>query len=280
MTSGIPARIIQTGRNHNLPLLGQAAIANLKCLNPEFEYLFFDDSEVNSFVAKEFPRHQDLFDSFPHRIQRFDFFRYLAIYRLGGFYFDLDVFLARGLDDLLVHNCVFPFEEITTNAYLRNSLSTDWEISNYAFAAAPGHPFLGAVIENCVKAQREPEWVTPMMRHIPPWFRRDYEVLNTTGPGLLTRTLAENPELAKDVTVLFPVDVCDSSTWHQFGDYGVHAMEGSWRSGSLLHRKLRNHWESRIAKRGLEESRKLGPKRELPKTEIGKQKAEIGTTIT
>jgi Mannosyltransferase OCH1 and related enzymes len=261
--SSIPPRIIQTGKHRKLPLLAQAAVANLRCLNPDFDYVFFDDDAVNQFIASEFPKHRELFESFPYRIQRFDFFRYLAVYKLGGFYFDLDVFLAKGLGDLLAHSAVFPFEELTTNAYLRRELHTDWEIGNYAFAAAPGNRFLEAVIENCVRAQCDPDWVKPMLQHIPTWFRRDYEVLNTTGPGLLTRTLMENPELANHVTVLFPPDVCDESAWHQFGDYGVHAMEGSWRSGGILHRKLRNLWESRIAKRGLEESRKKGPRRTI-----------------
>jgi hypothetical protein len=266
MSPTIPARIIQTGKSRELPLMAQAAVANLKCLNPGFEYLFFDDSAVTSFIQKEFPEHVSVFESFPHKIQRFDFFRYLAVYRLGGFYFDLDVFLAAGLEELLKHTCVFPFEELTTNQYLRRNCNVDWEIGNYAFAAAPGHPFLKAVIENCVRARREPGWVRPMLQGIPRFFRQDYEVLNTTGPGLLTRTLAENPDLAGDVTVLFSADVCDRATWHQFGNFGVHAMEGSWRGGSLLHRRLRNLWESRVARKGLEASRRLGKTRNLKST--------------
>ena len=90
-------------------------------------------------------------------IQRYDFFRYLAIYHLGGFYFDMDVFLASGLSDLLDFGCVFPFEELTINMFLREQYGMDWEIGNYAFGAAAGHPFIHAIIKNCVKAQRDPE---------------------------------------------------------------------------------------------------------------------------
>src|SRR4029077_5545531 len=137
-----------------------------------------------------------------------DFFRYLAIYRLGGFYFDLDVILATDLSPLLPTGCVFPFEGLTLSRLLR-SYGMDWEIGNYAFGATPGHPFLEAVIENCVRAQKDPSWVKPMMRGLPFFFRDECLVLNTTGPGLLSRTLAENAELATTVTVLFPDDVCD-----------------------------------------------------------------------
>src|SRR5712672_3571230 len=156
----IPKRIIQfwcTGNRpaKSLPLAAKAAVASLKCLNPDFEYLFFDDEKVREFVQNEFPEYRSVFDSFGLDVQRYDFFRYLAIFRLGGFYFDLDVFLAQGLEKLLSHDCVFPFEELTLNRFLRSEYNMDWEVGNYAFGAAANHPFIGAIIENCVRAQRD-----------------------------------------------------------------------------------------------------------------------------
>src|SRR5262245_29721922 len=106
-TTTIPRLIIQTGKSRDLPLLARASAANLKCLNPEFEYEFFDDQRVNAFIHQEFPQYRAIFEGFPIRIQRFDFFRYLAVFRYGGFYFDLDVFLATDLRELLGSGCVF-----------------------------------------------------------------------------------------------------------------------------------------------------------------------------
>src|SRR6185437_10420746 len=122
--------------------------------------------------------------------------------RLGGFYFDTDVLLATGLSELLVHGCVFPFEELTLSRHLRRQYQMDWEIGNYGFGATAGHPFVNAIIQNCVRAQHDPNWVKPMMQGIPRPFRSEFQVLNTTGPGLVSRTLAENPDLAKAVTIL------------------------------------------------------------------------------
>jgi hypothetical protein len=264
VTTQIPARIIQTARTSELPLRARAATAGLKSLNPDFEYLFFDDSQVEDFVQKEFPEYKDVFASFRFPIQKYDFFRYLAVFRLGGFYFDTDVFFAKGLSELLARSCVFPFEELTLSRYLRREHEMDWEIGNYAFGAAAGHPFLNFVIQNCVRAQRDAEWVKPMMDGIPSLFQSEFYVLNTTGPGLLSRTLAENPEAAREVTVLFPEDVCDERTWHQFGDFAVHAMEGSWRTkGSYLRRRMANLWEARARRRGLVESRHAGKTRSV-----------------
>jgi mannosyltransferase OCH1-like enzyme len=81
MTERIPRRIIQTDRSADLPLLAKAATLNLRLLNPDFEYLFFDDAQVEQFIDAEFPQYRHVFDSFPVPIQRYDFFRYLAVYR-------------------------------------------------------------------------------------------------------------------------------------------------------------------------------------------------------
>src|ERR1700730_8677008 len=156
MTEKIPRRIIQTDKSADLPLFAKAAATNLRLLNPDFEYLFFDDSRIERFIDAEFPQYRSVFDSFSVRIQRYDLFRYLAVYRLGGFYFDTDVLLASGLEDLLEFGCVFPFEHLSIHSLLCEQYGMDWEIGNYAFGAAAGHPFLEAIVKNCVRAQQHP----------------------------------------------------------------------------------------------------------------------------
>jgi len=264
MNPNIPKRIIQTAKNLDLPLLEKAAVANMKLLNPDFEYVFFDDRQVEEFIDREFPEYRSVFHGFPIPIQKYDFFRYLAVYRLGGFYFDLDVFLASNLSDLVRFDCVFPFEALTVNACLRKEHNMDWELGNYAFGAVAGHPFLRAIIDNCVRAQGDSDWARAMARSMPRVFREEYYVLSTTGPWLVSRTLAEFPDAGKHVTVLFPDDVCDSKYWNQFGEFGVHLMGGSWRRQSKrFKRRLQGYWELLLLKKGLKESRKLGKCRSL-----------------
>jgi hypothetical protein len=264
MNSKIPKRIIQTGKSLDLPLFSKASAINIRLLNPDFEYLFFDDNQVVKFIDEKFPEYRGVFDSFRVPIQRYDFFRYLVVYYFGGFYFDVDVFLASGLADLLDFDCVFPFEELTINVFLRREYGMDWEIGNYAFGAAAGHPFIHAIIKNCVKGQREPEWAQAMMRPIPRIFRDEYYVPNTTGPGLVSRTLAEYPDSAKQVKVLFPENVCDSTKWHRFGTFGVHLMDGAWRKRKgILRKRLFAVWASWTRKKLLRESLRLGKSRSL-----------------
>ena len=257
----IPKHIIQTGRCRNISPLAKVAVTNLKLLHPDWDYTFFDDEGVSRFIATEFPRFKPVFDRFEHHIQRLDFFRYLAVYRFGGFYFDLDVLLSEDLSKLLDEQCVFPFEELTLNSFLRRH-GMDWEIGNYAFGAAPAHPFLEVVIENCVKAQRDRRWVKVMMAGIPRMFHADFYVLNTTGPGLISRTFAENPKIADSITILFPENVCDPATWHKFGTLGIHLMNGSWRTQhGFVVRRIASWWEAYAKKRLMMESIRLGPAR-------------------
>jgi hypothetical protein len=277
MTDKIPRRIIQvwgspsksrpaaaTDPSANMPLFGQASAANLRLLNPDFEYLFFDDALIDQFIDAEFPQYRPIFNSFAARIQRYDFFRYLAVYHFGGFYFDTDVFLARGLESLLEFSCVFPFEQLGIHSFLSERFGMDWEVGNYAFGAAAEHPFLEAIIKNVVRGQQDPEWPKAMLKPIPRMFRYSYFVLDTTGPGLVSRSLAEYPGARDEVKVLFPEDVRDRDTWYRFGNYGVHLQSGTWRKPEpLIYRVSHRYWETMTRKALFNESAKRGAKRSL-----------------
>jgi hypothetical protein len=262
----IPKRIIQTGNQVHQPLRNRAMMTNIRLLNPDYEHVFFDEERRQAFIDQEFPQYRTVYDSFQFPIQRYDFFRYLAVYCYGGFYFDLDVLLASGLSDLLEFGCVFPFEAITVSHFMRVDLGMDWQIGNYAFGAAPGHPFLEAIIENCVRGQKDPKWVKPMMRGSPPLLDDEFFVVNSTGPGLVSRTLAENAELAKTVKVLFPDDVSDVRNWNSFGEWGVHISDASWRpKRNFVRRKFAGYCWNWIQYKNVKRSLRLGKSRHHPR---------------
>src|SRR4051794_10719536 len=103
-----------------------------------------------------------------------------------------------------------------------------------------------------------------MLKPIPRMFRSERVVLATTGPGLVSRTLAEYPGASEQVKVLFPEDVCDRSSWFCFGAYGVHLQVGNWRRREgLVRRVMRREWEAWTRKALLKESLKWGRKRTL-----------------
>jgi len=261
----IPKRIIQTANTVPQSLRARAMVSNIRLLHPEYEYMFFDQDAREQFIDKEFPQYRAVFDSFRFPIQRYDFFRYLAVYRHGGFYFDLDVLFSSSLSGLLELGCVFPFERLTLSRYLRTRYKMDWEIGNYGFGAAAGHPFMKAIIDNCIRAQNDPAWVKAMMQGLPRLSRDEFYILYSTGPGMVSRTLAENRELSRQVTVLFPDDVCDLNNWNRFGDLGIHLMDGAWRQtkGPVRARLERAfvEWERG---RLMKQSRALGKTRHHP----------------
>jgi hypothetical protein len=103
-----------------------------------------------------------------------------------------------------------------------------------------------------------------MMKSIPRIFHDELFVLATTGPGLVSRTLAEYRGACDQVKVLFPEDVCDPNSWYRFGAYGVHLQVGTWRKREgLVRRVLHRYWESMTRKALLKESAKRGGERSL-----------------
>lgn len=242
----IPKRIIQTARSASLPLLSRSSSSTIRLHNLDFEYLFFDDDDVERLIKAYYPEYVDVFNSFPLKIQKYDFFRYLAVYKYGGFYFDLDVFLATSLAPLLRHGCVLPFERLTWSRHLQLDLGIPWEVGNYAFGGTPGHPFLRCVIENCVRSQREASWTRSILSSLPFGLREELTAIYTTGPGMLTLTLAHYQSRESPVAVLFPPNISDRASWNQFGEYGIHLGEGSWR---VRHNSLRRRAINMIARR-------------------------------
>jgi inositol phosphorylceramide mannosyltransferase catalytic subunit len=263
----IPRIIIQTGADKPRTVLESAAIYTVRSLNPDFEYKFYNDRAIEEFILTYYPTYFQVYKSFAYNIQRVDFFRYLAIYHFGGFYLDLDVLLARSLDDLTDNECVFSFEALTEYQFLREEYVIDWEIANYAFGASPKHPFLKAILENCIRSQMDTRWLSLMLNPFPRLLRSDYYVLCSTGPGLVTRTIAERKDLVDCVTILFPNDVCDRNNWRHFSSFGIHLAKGNWRKDSQesisykLYRFFVRRWFFMKRKRMFEASMQQGPRR-------------------
>jgi len=176
----------------------------------------------------------------------------------------MDILLTQKLDSLVAFGCVFPFERLTWSDYLRVKHKMEWEIGNYAFGATVGHPFVNAIIKNCIRAQTDHEWREEILRPFSSILRQELFVIYTTGPGLVTRTLAEYINTSKPVKILFPKNICDKNNWNQFGEYGVHLMHSSWRSQhGFLRKKLINFLAWRNEKRAIKLALKFYKSRTL-----------------
>ena len=70
--------------------------------NPDWQYKFWSDEDVNKFILEEYP----LFFNFWKElktIEKFDIFRYMCLYKFGGAFVDVDCICVRPLDEFLDH---------------------------------------------------------------------------------------------------------------------------------------------------------------------------------
>lgn len=236
----IPKRLIQTHRSQrSLTLLHQKCARSLRTRHADYDYRFFSDTQCRRFIAERNRGFLDLWDYYRRPVQRADFFRVFAVYELGGFYFDLDVYFHRSLDaEALAGPLIFPWEWTMSGSYFqqrhrRPATRADElrQIGNYAFGAEAGHWFLREVLEEMIRrtGQIDAQNVA------------DDDVLFSTGPDVLNAVFRRHESaLAGEMVLLAgepkPRPPCHTDarlagSSFQFGKYGNHLMTSSWRGG-------------------------------------------------
>lgn len=159
MGSSIPRIIHQTHQTATLPQELADSIAALRDTNPHWDYRFYDDDEVKRFIMNEYGIETYLtYDRIDrsYGAARADLFRYLLMYKVGGVYLDIKSTFTRPIDDVLRPDDLYllagwhnaPGEEFAgwgTSPRVREILPSEYQ--QWHIVAAPGHPFLRAVIE-------------------------------------------------------------------------------------------------------------------------------------
>ena len=228
----IPKIIIQTWVDKNPPEKYQKDIQSVKEKNPSYQYIFFDDYDIEKFLQKNYPDYYDTYKKLPIKIQKIDFFRYIAIYHYGGFYLDLDMVCLKCFDPLLKYDAVFPIDLILTDElctwkyrnyddYCKRGIRKF--IGQYAFGAAPRNTFIKELIEGIHYnidsiIQKHNENSNNNISH-------DDNigfVYKTTGPDYVTDSYYNYP-LKNDIHILeYPKE-------QYFGKYAKHNMLGTWK---------------------------------------------------
>lgn len=150
----IPRLIIQTWKSHDIPSKYINSIRSIKRYNPHYKFMFFTDKDIDKFIKEEYPQYYSTYKRLPVIIQKIDFFRYIAVYHYGGFYFDLDMTGLYPLDNILKYECVFPVDTVLTPVKCASARfkkycdkGYDYILGQYAFGAKPKHPFIKALID-------------------------------------------------------------------------------------------------------------------------------------
>jgi len=220
--SKIPRIIIQTWKDDDPPQKYFKDIESFRKINPNFKYLFFTDEHIENFLQQYYPEYYETYKKLPIKIQKIDFFRYIAVYHYGGFYFDLDMICLEPLDDLLKYDAVFPIDLILTEKlckekyrnydnYCRNGIRKF--IGQYAFGAIPKHPFIKRLIDN-------------IHNNIELIIERKNDdivfVYKTTGPDYVTDNYYDYPNKENIHILEYPYE-------QYFGKYAMHNMYGTWK---------------------------------------------------
>jgi mannosyltransferase OCH1-like enzyme len=138
----IEKNIIQTFVSNNLHPEIKHNIQGLTSKNPGFRYLFFDDDTIISFIEKSYD--SKILSSYKKLnigAAKADFFRYLALYNLGGVYCDMDSMID------------FPIEEIVADddqALITRERNVG-SFVQWAMFFKSGHRLLERTINLCIE---------------------------------------------------------------------------------------------------------------------------------
>jgi len=248
----IPKQIVMTGRSFSLLTpIQKRCFEQLKRLHPDFEVRFFADLDCRHFIADYCPDLLPLYDFYHLPIQKADVFRVVAVYALGGFYFDLDVYLHDSIHPLISSTLVLAIEwEMTPSTFHlrhRRPLESERELSqigNYAFGATRSNRFLRLVIEEMVRRTASVDLFSVSRADVlystgpdlfSDVFYANESELRTTGCKVLRGGLEAKPPKVKARDA--------RPEWFQFGTFGNHLMVGSWTSASGI---LESEIEERV----------------------------------
>lgn len=210
----IPKIIHQTWKTDDVPKKWLSYQKIVQNLHPDWEYKLWTDKDNDEFVRKEFPELYDIYNGFSKNIMRADVIRYLIMDKIGGLYLDLDYEMLKPFnfkDSQLI---------LPKNRSLNFGDSAD-EIGNCVFASVPNHQFWKDVIND--------------IKNNPPQINDYTEVIDATGPGLLTRIYHSKDYIdidTPDRIIFHPPSPTNNKEYKKISDYnlsyGIHHCSGSW----------------------------------------------------
>ncbi len=220
-TNQIPKIIIQTWKSDYIPHKYVKEIQSLKNTNPDYTFIYFNDTDIENFLSSKYPEYYEVYKSLPVKIQKIDFFRYIAIYHYGGFYFDLDITGLKSLNDLLGYQCIFPIDQHLTCVKPNNRIKHFCEkginflFGQYALAARKNDSFIKLLCDT--------------IKYNIDYYNQEYKtnksqwyVYGTTGPDFVTQVYMNY----KDKNL---IHILYHKENQYFGDYAKHNCFGTWK---------------------------------------------------
>jgi len=147
----IPKTIYQTWITKNVPqLLRDEITSRILARNPEYEYEFYDDSDIFYFIKENYDNDVlKAYQSLTVGAAKADFWRYLVLYKNGGVYLDLDSDIVVGLDTFIKDD---------DKAIISREHNADCgTFLQWCLIFEAGHPILEQTISDCLRNIKDPE---------------------------------------------------------------------------------------------------------------------------
>ena len=159
----IPKQLFQTCPRGRLSPALTDNVSELRSLNPGWSHQLFDDADIHAFILNHYGRRiTALYDRIgaDYGAARADLFRYLLLYKEGGVYLDVKSRFTRSIDEVIRGDEGYVLSQWRNGAGephegwgLHSELDhlPGGEFQQWHVIAAPGHPFLRAVIERVLR---------------------------------------------------------------------------------------------------------------------------------
>ena len=207
-------------------------IDTLKKYNKNYNYILFNEYNIDDFLKYNYSNYYNTYLKLPIKIQKLDFFRYIAIYHYGGFYMDLDIVCFKSFDKIRNNNCIFPIDTFISEKNKNNFRFKKYYESNnkillgqYAFGAQRNNEFIKYLIENI---HNNIDLINIEYQKLIKLNKNHYKslknifVYKTTGPDFVTDCYISYKKKEN-------IKILNSKYSQTFGDFASHKMMGSWK---------------------------------------------------
>jgi mannosyltransferase OCH1-like enzyme len=155
----IPKKILQTYKTFDS--VPSYVVNNIKKLNQDWEYCFYDDNDCINFLNKEFGKQfVDKFNSFEKGAHKSDLFRICWLYINGGVYIDIDTELIIGLNNIVKNVDYFTIlqNDVATDiqgSFIYNFFKKHDTLINSFMVINKGNKYIKKCIENIMKLDQQ-----------------------------------------------------------------------------------------------------------------------------
>lgn len=143
----IPKIIVQTNLREDVPINMKKSMDHIMDINPEYDYYYFSDPDVEKFIQTEFPDYYPWYRKLIPGAYKADFFRLCFLLKHGGFYLDSAFYqvqpfrkFVKAQDEMIIPE--------DNDGTVREKCSF---LYNAFMASIPNHPFIKACLEQFIE---------------------------------------------------------------------------------------------------------------------------------